>query len=383
MLKHIALFTPIYVTLFWSLVFLIQKGKLSKPKIQLGVFMVMACILYFTHAIFFSKQFHLYSFLESVYIFTMLSLYPMYFFYIVMVTNEKISIKIRFFHLIPAIVFGVLSLLTTLVLSEDRRIFYVENTLMEKNLKGLNWMSATGIKGHIFLISRTVLLVQILLYVFISVKLAVKHNKRVSNFYADVDGRMLNWVRDISIIILIVAVASIVFALIGRSYFSKNEAMLLLPSLIFSSILFEIGFKGNQQLQITKEIIDPLKNVTEEIEQNEEQSLKLKRQIIELFEVEKIHKQSDLRITTISEFLKTNRTYISRLINEEFNMNFSEFVNTYRIDEAKFILEDKKNKMFTMEHIAEMSGFGSVNSFNRVFKEIEGVTPGQFKNKKI
>ena len=64
-------------------------------------------------------------------------------------------------------------------------------------------------------------------------------------------------------------------------------------------------------------------------------------------------------------------------------MNFSEFVNIHRIKEAKFILKDKNFKIYTMEHIAEMSGFGSLNSFNRVFKEIEGVTPGQFKNKRI
>jgi YesN/AraC family two-component response regulator len=196
-----------------------------------------------------------------------------------------------------------------------------------------------------------------------------------------VDGKMLNWVRDISVVILVVAMASIVFAIIGRSYFTRNEAMLLIPSAIFSIILFEIGLKGNKQLQIAEEIIDN-RNTEIEFEQNEKNNLELKQQIIELFEVQKIYKNSDLRITTISETLNTNRTYISRLINEEFDMNFSEFVNKYRITEAISFLEDKDFKIYTMEHIAEMSGFGSINSFNRVFKEIEGVTPGQFKNKR-
>jgi AraC-like DNA-binding protein len=90
-----------------------------------------------------------------------------------------------------------------------------------------------------------------------------------------------------------------------------------------------------------------------------------------------------LRITSVSDSLKTNRTYISRLINDEFGVNFNEFVNKYRIEEAKKLLESNESKLFTMEHIAEKSGFGSVNSFTRVFKEFEGITPGQFKNKSI
>jgi AraC-like DNA-binding protein len=382
MIKHIALLTPVYVTFLWSLVFLIHKGEKDKPKIQLGIFMVLACIVYITHLIFFSNKFHLYSFLEGVYIFTMLSVYPMYYFYIILVTTEKISIKNQFLHLLPAIAFGIFSIISTLILTEEQRIFYVQNTLIENNLKGLNWSTGIGIKGHIFLLSRLTLLIQIVVYAFGGINIAIAHNKRVSNYFSDLEGKMLDWVRDISIVIFIVALASIVFAIIGRSYFTRNEAMLLIPSAIFSSILFVIGLKGNQQINITEEIIDN-KNTETEFEQNETNNSELKEQIIDLFEGQKIYKNSDLRITTISETLNTNRTYISRFINEEFNMNFSEFVNKYRINEAKFLLEDKNFKLYTMEHIAEISGFGSVNSFNRAFKEIEGVTPGQFKNRRI
>jgi AraC-like DNA-binding protein len=297
------------------------------------------------------------------------------------VTTEELKAKRKIKHFLPAIIFGILSIITTLILSHEQRISYVQDTLIEKNLKGLNWYTTVGIKGHIFFSSRVTLLAQVVYYVYAGLKRAIIHNKRVSNFYSDIEGKMLNWVRDLNIVILIVAIASIAFAIIGRSYFSKNEIFLLIPSAIFSIILFEIGFKGSQQLQITEEILEDKELKVEYEEVNYLQGADLRTQLIELFESEKIYKKSDLRITSVSDSLKTNRTYISRLINDEFNINFNEFVNKYRIEEAKQLLVNKDNKLFTMEHIAEKSGFGSVNSFTRVFKEFEGITPGQFKNR--
>ena len=78
MLKAIALLSPIYVTFFWSFVFLFQNGERKHPKTYLGLFMVLAFLLYCTHAIFFSKLYNLYSYVESLYLLTMLSIYPLY-----------------------------------------------------------------------------------------------------------------------------------------------------------------------------------------------------------------------------------------------------------------------------------------------------------------
>lgn len=77
--------------------------------------------------------------------------------------------------------------------------------------------------------------------------------------------------------------------------------------------------------------------------------------------------------------LKTNRTYISNVINNEFKTSFSDFVNKYRIDEAKELMVEKKSSKYTLEYISEMVGFGSLHTFIRVFKKMEGKTPSIFK----
>ena len=382
MLKDIALLSPIFITFFWSLVFFIQFGKKDKPKFNLGVFMVLAFLLYCSHAIFFSKQYMLYSYIECIYIFSMLSLYPLYYNYLLLLTTDKLNLKKKVLRLLPAFFFGFLALLMTLILNPDERVLYVKETLINKNLKGLNFNTLMGIKGIVFFLSRMVFLIQVGFFGIKGVQLANKHNQQIEEYYSDTEGKTLNWVRLISVIIVVVAVASITFTFIGRSYFSQNEVSLLIPSVIFSIFLFIIGFKGNHQVQVNsefeeEEVFIDLSDVKSG--QNE----KLKNQLVQLFEIDRIYKYPDLRITSISETLKTNRTYISKLINEEFQMNFNEFVNKYRIEDAKRLLEDTSRKLYTMEYIAEKSGFGSVNSFTRVFKTIIGLPPGKYKERMI
>ena len=60
---------------------------------------------------------------------------------------------------------------------------------MNKNLKGLNWSTVTGIKGHFFMHGRVALIIQILFYVVSSLKLVSRHNKRVSDYFSDIEGK--------------------------------------------------------------------------------------------------------------------------------------------------------------------------------------------------
>lgn len=379
MVKAIALLSPIYVTFFWGFVFLFQSGEQKHPKKYLGLFMILAFLLYCTHAIFFSKLYNLYSYFESLYLLTMLSIYPLYYVYILLRTTQNVKRRTLVKLFAPAVVFFVLSLSTNLFLSPDERILYVQDILINKNLKGINLSNLVGIKAHIFFAARMVFLVQVIYFALTAVREVNRHNKTVANYFSNLEGKTLNWIRDLNIVILFVAAASITFVFIGRSYFTRHEVSLLVPSFIFSTVLFVIGFKGNQQTEVLERIEEDEDMELEFEEVKTDFEDKLKDHLIELFENRKIYRHSDLRITTVSEAVGTNRTYISRFINDEFQMNFNEFVNSYRIQEAKDLLASENNKTYTIEHIAEKSGFGSPASFLRVFKATEGVTPGQYK----
>ena len=101
----------------------------------------------------------------------------------------------------------------------------------------------------------------------------------------------------------------------------------------------------------------------------------LKEQILEIMNDTSIICNSDFTINTLAEIVKSNRTYISKIINQEFHKNFNSFINEYRIKEALKMLQAEEHQKYTVEGISKMVGFESRSTFNIAFKEITGVTP--------
>lgn len=101
--------------------------------------------------------------------------------------------------------------------------------------------------------------------------------------------------------------------------------------------------------------------------------------IVSLMENEKIFKDDNLNLNTVSGLLGTNTAYVSQVINEKFNKNFASFINEYRIKEARRMLSDPANSNFTIEFIAKSLGYNSKTTFNEAFKKYTGITPSFFK----
>lgn len=79
---------------------------------------------------------------------------------------------------------------------------------------------------------------------------------------------------------------------------------------------------------------------------------------------------ADLKITDLVNMLHVNRTYISSFINREYGVNFSVFINNYRLLEYKVLIEMPEYRKMTKSELAEMAGFNSYRSFQRTKKEV-------------
>ena len=79
----------------------------------------------------------------------------------------------------------------------------------------------------------------------------------------------------------------------------------------------------------------------------------------------------------IVQAVGTNRTYISSIINQNYNQNFCSFVNSYRIKELENVIY--QNPDFTNEVLAESCGFGSLNSLKRAIFTKSGMTLPEWK----
>lgn len=83
--------------------------------------------------------------------------------------------------------------------------------------------------------------------------------------------------------------------------------------------------------------------------------------------------QPGLSIGDIAERLHTNKNYISRMVNQTYNIGFPEVLNILRIDYAEQFIVNHKD--MNQDEIAKACGFVSATYFNSTFKRITGYTP--------
>lgn len=110
------------------------------------------------------------------------------------------------------------------------------------------------------------------------------------------------------------------------------------------------------------------------------QKQKLLDKLINAMENRKMFLDTEMNVDKLAQDLNTNKRYLSQVINELKNQNFSTFLNEYRVREARLFLLDPKNQHLTIETIAGMVGFNSKSAFNNAFKKFTGVTPSFFVN---
>jgi AraC-like DNA-binding protein len=87
----------------------------------------------------------------------------------------------------------------------------------------------------------------------------------------------------------------------------------------------------------------------------------------------------DLSLPQLATELNISRHYLSQVINEQFNLNFFDFVNRYRVEAFKEKIKDPEFRNYSLLGIAFECGFNSKSAFNRIFKQATGLTPSQFK----
>jgi AraC-like DNA-binding protein len=97
----------------------------------------------------------------------------------------------------------------------------------------------------------------------------------------------------------------------------------------------------------------------------------------ELMEVEKIYRQFDLKLDDVAAMLLITPHQLSEFVNDYMKMNFTSYINHYRVEEAKRLLVSNPEQ--STLSIGFDVGFGSKQSFNTIFKQQTGMTPSGYR----
>ncbi len=309
--------------------------------------------------------------------FTSLSLAPIYYIYVRLLTTDDSLKRSYLYHFIPAIVLSTFLLIVALSSKPEERLLYYEYVLIKNSWAPVNSINIS-LMSLLFYFSRAIFAIQVISYSITGYRLAQKHNQNIANFYSNLEGRKLAWVKKLSITFLAAGAGGFILNLIGRGIFLEKEILLIIPSVIVSSLFFFVGIQGNKQDYTVQKF-------TEDAEDNVQSSLsennfpkELMTELETIITSEKLYLNSELRVSDICKKLGTNRTYLSRLINIEYNVSFNDLINRYRLEHAKKLIRENKGDDLSQAYIAENSGFGSVSSLNRTFKKEMDIPPGEY-----
>jgi AraC-like DNA-binding protein len=107
----------------------------------------------------------------------------------------------------------------------------------------------------------------------------------------------------------------------------------------------------------------------------------LHRRLMQAIDEEQVYLRPALTIEDLADLLKAPTHQLRHLINAGMGFrNFASFLNGYRLAHAKAALSDVERARETVLAIAYESGFASLQSFNRVFKDVVGQTPTDFRS---
>ncbi len=98
-------------------------------------------------------------------------------------------------------------------------------------------------------------------------------------------------------------------------------------------------------------------------------------------EAEKVFLNPQLTLERFADSVALNPREVSTVVNRKFQQNFHEFVNAYRVDEAKQMLRNPAHYDANINDIAHASGFNSKATFNRFFKKFVLTTPSDYRRK--
>lgn len=378
MLRDLILTLPFFVTFFWAITLWLGVKNAGAPKKILALFMTVAALLYAGHAVYFSRDYNLYAIVDPIYTLANLSVFPLFYLYIKSLTKEEsISLK-SLWLLFPAVFFSLTSATVFLIMPKYELNEFI-HVYLYKESGSLNFSTLVKFQIVVHALERVAFAILLFPCTYLSWKYIMEYEKKIKEFYSATENRSLAWTGKMLIATLTSAAFALILNTIGKSFFIEDLTLVVIPSLFFSLLLYTIGYLGaNQAFSIKDYLQDLLDDKTiKNVFSYDSVKSKLYIDITRLLEEDQVFRSSDLRITDISRALKTNRTYISGVINNEFNSSFCDLVNHYRVNYSKKLLLHKK--LYILEYISSESGFASVNSFLRAFKKETGITPGQFR----
>jgi len=306
----------------------------------------------------------------KLYVITGFMVGPFSYFYVIKCTQKGFKIlPILYLHFIPAIV-DLIYHIPFYSLGGEEKItyffsFYENGRLTEPPLLSLLKM------------------IHLLSYSFVSIRLIFKYRKHIDNTASYIDEAYHRWLLVFCFSMLYPIIAATIFIITGKLTIGTTIIISSPTVFIFSVFTLvlikpEIFQKFPHQMLMT----ESTEQQTQKYENSNLQEIQKERyvkKLINQIETQKPFREPELTLAQLAEQVNIPAHHLSQVINEKLNCNFLDFINGYRIEDAKEKLVDDAYSHYTVIAIAYEVGFNSKTAFYSAFKKQTGTTPSNFR----
>ena len=296
---------------------------------------------------------------------------PLLYFYTRSLTSQQLVLKKRYLlHVLPYLIHTGFNSRLYIQGSEFKNYLLVNFVFVEHPVFSfdLNFFLAAFKLPHM------------LLYIFLTLKLLSKYAQNINSAQRTLDWAKLDWLRKLTA----------GFGVFWSFWFVYNIAMILgvkyhqeLDYLVTGSlflIIFGICYMTLRQ----PEVFSGFSTLQRSAKYEKSNLTPVRaeahiRQLVHLIKSEQPFLQQGLKLEDLAHRLSVSPHHLSQILNERLGQNFYDFINGYRIEQAKVKLTDPEQNHFTILSIAYEVGFNNKASFNSAFKKHTGMTPSQFR----
>jgi len=364
-LTSIVVFQFVLLSFF---LFTIKKGK-RLSNLLLGSFLLLLAIniadgllTYFR----FYLQFPSLALIEDSFI---LLYGPLVLFYSrsVIYKNFKLTARVLF-HGIPFIVLFVLSLVGYHIQPSGQQQM-IQSAIVEHSLPVGLYLMIAAIHVHIFV------------YLFLSWREVNIYRTKIKDILSSIYRLNLDWLSFMIYSLAFLLILSFSNAIIPLTSFKGYfDAGLVLVLVFLFFFVNAIVIKGLKHPEIFSGIDEPevIQKYRGSTLTSEERDI-IQAKLITLMINEKPFLNPEITLEDLSLRLSVPSKKLSQLLNETFRQNYFDFINSYRIEEAKRLIAESNDPKITVLEIMYQAGFNSKSSFNTLFKKKTGLTPSQYK----
>jgi len=213
------------------------------------------------------------------------------------------------------------------------------------------------------------------IYLIAALRLQMRHRRTMMAQFANIERKSLDWLRGI---LFVFAFAWMFFAIKQVLWVTGTSipAFNLILAYTETFAIAAFAYLGLQQPDLLFEQVS--KAQTRQPILSEERMSRTAAKLISALNTDRLYADSDLSLRALSDITGVTKNHISETLSQHLGVNFFDFVNSHRADEARRLLEGTD---LSILEIALEVGFNSRSTFNAAFKKHVGAPPSKYREK--